>query len=598
MASHARRARRGGSTAKRPDKKDVSGRDVGRPRLGQPRARLPHGRAAPAHAGGDRARPPRARPGPARARAHRLAARPLRAGRPGRARRARAAPAHEDRVEGEDPLAGFAPTAAQHLLRTDGFAHVADIMVGSFYDPELDEGCAFEELISFHGGLGGPQTRPFVLYPSARLAAPAGPLVGAAAVHALLAGWRSALQPPAGERAGARRRRRVLSHGPPTPGTGPRRCVRRRAPPGRTAPAAHPAGRDRPRPPASWPRSSGSSSPSPPGRSSSSCTRSRSGPREAPRAARLRPRRAGVVAAPGPHPGGPRHRARDRPSPRHRRPQAVRGAQDRRHPADRAARASSWPRSRRSASASCSGPRRRSSRSAPASASSPCACCARTPPTEILAVVAASGSFAAISFIFGSPLVGAVILIEAAALDRQGLRVVLPTGLLAAGVGSLVSIGMGSWTGLSSSDYALGSLSLPVFARPDVTDFLWTIPLAVAIALGAWAIFWGARALQPLVERRLVLAAARRRARRRRARDRLRAGHRPRDLGGAVLRPGPAPRPRPGRGGLVGRSARPGARPQERGLEHLAGRVPRRPDVPGRSTSGPPPACWHRTCPG
>ena len=40
-------------------------------------------------------------------------------------------------------------------------------MVGSFYDPELDEGCAFEELISFHGGLGGPQTRPFVLFPSA-----------------------------------------------------------------------------------------------------------------------------------------------------------------------------------------------------------------------------------------------------------------------------------------------------------------------------------------------------------------------------------------------------------------------------------------------
>ena len=38
-------------------------------------------------------------------------------------------------------------------------------MVGSFYDPELDEGCAFEELISFHGGIGGPQTRPFILHP-------------------------------------------------------------------------------------------------------------------------------------------------------------------------------------------------------------------------------------------------------------------------------------------------------------------------------------------------------------------------------------------------------------------------------------------------
>jgi hypothetical protein len=98
----------------------------------------------------------------------------------------------EGRVEGEDPLAAFSPTAAQHLLRTDGFPHVADIMVGSFYDPVLDEGCAFEELISFHGGLGGPQTRPFILYPSG-LAPPAKPIIGAAAVHALLLGWRQDL---------------------------------------------------------------------------------------------------------------------------------------------------------------------------------------------------------------------------------------------------------------------------------------------------------------------------------------------------------------------------------------------------------------------
>ena len=46
----------------------------------------------------------------------------------------------DGRVEGEDPLAAFSPHAPQHLLRTDGFEHVADIMVGSFYDPDLDEG--------------------------------------------------------------------------------------------------------------------------------------------------------------------------------------------------------------------------------------------------------------------------------------------------------------------------------------------------------------------------------------------------------------------------------------------------------------------------
>ena len=95
-------------------------------------------------------------------------------------------------VEGEDPLAKFSPNAPRHLLRTDGFEHVADIMVGSFYDPALDEGCAFEELISFHGGIGGSQTQPFILAP-VDLPFPAEPIVGAASVHALLSEWRRTL---------------------------------------------------------------------------------------------------------------------------------------------------------------------------------------------------------------------------------------------------------------------------------------------------------------------------------------------------------------------------------------------------------------------
>jgi uncharacterized membrane protein YvlD (DUF360 family) len=99
----------------------------------------------------------------------------------------------DGRIEGEDPLAPFSPTAPTHLLRTDGFRHVADIMVGSFYDPELEEGCAFEELICFHGGIGGVQTRPFILHP-AHLEAPPGPILGAASVHGILAAWRKTLQ--------------------------------------------------------------------------------------------------------------------------------------------------------------------------------------------------------------------------------------------------------------------------------------------------------------------------------------------------------------------------------------------------------------------
>jgi hypothetical protein len=110
----------------------------------------------------------------------------------------------DGKVEGEDPLAGFPPNAARHLRRTDGFPHVADIMVNSFFDPVTEEGCAFEELISFHGGMGGPQTQPFILHP-AQLESPAEPLVGAEAVHRLLRGWRTELEGQAAETADAAR---------------------------------------------------------------------------------------------------------------------------------------------------------------------------------------------------------------------------------------------------------------------------------------------------------------------------------------------------------------------------------------------------------
>jgi len=99
---------------------------------------------------------------------------------------------NDGHIEGDDPLAAFSLNAAAHLLRSSGFAHAPDILINSFYDAQLEEGCAFEELISFHGGLGGPQTRPFILHP-VELAMPAEPIVGATQVHAVLMGWRRSL---------------------------------------------------------------------------------------------------------------------------------------------------------------------------------------------------------------------------------------------------------------------------------------------------------------------------------------------------------------------------------------------------------------------
>jgi len=121
-------------------------------------------------------------------------------------------------------------------------------------------------------------------------------------------------------------------------------------------------------------------------------------------------------------------------------------------------------------------------------------------------LIGASGTFAAISFLFGSPVIAAVILIEATGIGGSRQRLVLIPGLLAAGIGSLVSIGMGSWTGVDTGDIALEPVTLAAFDRPDAVDFLWTIPFAAAIAVVAFAVFEIARPTERLVAPRPFVA--------------------------------------------------------------------------------------------
>jgi hypothetical protein len=47
---------------------------------------------------------------------------------------------------------------------------------------------------------------------------------------------------------------------------------------------------------------------------------------------------------------------------------------------------------------------------------------------------------------------------------------------------------MGSLTGLSTSAYALGSLTLPTQSQPALTDFAWTFPLAIGVAVLVFAV--------------------------------------------------------------------------------------------------------------
>ena len=91
-------------------------------------------------------------------------------------------------VEGADPLAHFDPTAGEHLRRHDRFPHCPDLVVNSAYDPATGEFGPFEEFMGSHGGLGGAQTHPFAVVPTA-WRDPAAPIVGVRAMHEALNAW-------------------------------------------------------------------------------------------------------------------------------------------------------------------------------------------------------------------------------------------------------------------------------------------------------------------------------------------------------------------------------------------------------------------------
>ncbi len=129
---------------------------------------------------------------------------------------------------------------------------------------------------------------------------------------------------------------------------------------------------------------------------------------------------------------------------------------------------------------------------------------ARDAPPMVATVMAAAGSFAAISTLLGSPLLGAFLLLEASGLAGPMVGLVLIPGLLAAGVGSLIMIGLDSWSGWGTMSLALPAL--PPFAHPNGVMFLYALAFGVAAGLLGWPIRVGARLLQPVVARhRLVL---------------------------------------------------------------------------------------------
>jgi H+/Cl- antiporter ClcA len=124
-------------------------------------------------------------------------------------------------------------------------------------------------------------------------------------------------------------------------------------------------------------------------------------------------------------------------------------------------------------------------------------------PATAVAVIGGAGSFAAISTLLGSPLVGAFLLMEAAGLGGPLLGVILVPGLLAAGIGSLIFVGLDDWTGYGT--FALAIPNIPPFKSPDGAELLWAVGIGLAAALLGVCIRWMGLFLQPMIERRKVL---------------------------------------------------------------------------------------------
>jgi len=128
----------------------------------------------------------------------------------------------------------------------------------------------------------------------------------------------------------------------------------------------------------------------------------------------------------------------------------------------------------------------------------------RNVPAQAAAVVGAAGSFAAVSALLGSPLLGAFLLMEASGLGGATLSTVLLPGLLAAGIGALIFIGLGSWTGLGT--YSLELHHVPAAPALDAAQFGWALVIGLASGLIGAGIHRGGLALKARVERRRIPA--------------------------------------------------------------------------------------------
>jgi len=129
----------------------------------------------------------------------------------------------------------------------------------------------------------------------------------------------------------------------------------------------------------------------------------------------------------------------------------------------------------------------------------------RDAPQRALAVTGAAGSFAAVSTLVGNPLVAAFLLLEVGGGSTAGamLGPLLMPGLLAAGIGTLIFVGLDAWTGFGT--FSLAIPHIPAFTTPTAGEFGWALVIGVGAAAVGALIKPTARRLQDIVERRAIL---------------------------------------------------------------------------------------------
>jgi H+/Cl- antiporter ClcA len=120
------------------------------------------------------------------------------------------------------------------------------------------------------------------------------------------------------------------------------------------------------------------------------------------------------------------------------------------------------------------------------------------------AVIATAGSFSAISALFGGPVVGGVLMTEAGLGMGSALIGALLPGFVAAALGYVIFIGLGTWGGLH--EQAISVSGLPAYHGTNIPDLFLGVAVGIVAAIVIAVVRQIGTRVQDNGERRLGMA--------------------------------------------------------------------------------------------